>query len=195
MFPSSISSALSYSSIVKAQASHVYSYTHGFKGFAAKLTERQASEMASKSFSFSSCLPPLLAFQLKISPLSVLSSRVLIMEVKNFVIWKSLTAMPGVVSVFPNSKRRLHTTHSWDFMGLEGEEAMEIPGYSTKNQENVIIGFIDTGQHSFNSLSTSILVFFSIFLSLMVIFPPGLPKHLSLGCHKDFLAHTRLLLK
>lgn len=53
-----------------------------------------------------------------------------------------------MVSVFPNSKRRLHTTHSWDFMGLVGEETMEIPGYSTKNQVNVIVGFIDTGQNS-----------------------------------------------
>lgn len=53
--------------------------------------------------------------------------------------------MPGVVSVFPNVKRKLHTTHSWDFMGLSSEETMEIPGYSTKNQVNVIIGFIDTG--------------------------------------------------
>ncbi|KAK6154059.1 hypothetical protein DH2020_013698 [Rehmannia glutinosa] len=53
--------------------------------------------------------------------------------------------MPGVVSVFPNTRRSLHTTHSWDFMGLLGEETMEIPGYSTKNQVNVIIGFIDTG--------------------------------------------------
>ncbi|PIA26305.1 hypothetical protein AQUCO_09500044v1 [Aquilegia coerulea] len=53
--------------------------------------------------------------------------------------------MPGVVSVFPNAKRRLHTTHSWDFMGLATDEQMEIPGYSTKNQQNVIIGFIDTG--------------------------------------------------
>ncbi|KAF8406762.1 hypothetical protein HHK36_008854 [Tetracentron sinense] len=88
-------------SIEQAQASHVYSYRHGFRGFAAKLTEDQASEMAT---------------------------------------------MPGVVSVFPNSNRRLHTTHSWDFMGLVGDEAMEIPGYSTKNQDNVIIGFIDTGE-------------------------------------------------
>ncbi|XP_028110697.1 cucumisin-like [Camellia sinensis] len=53
--------------------------------------------------------------------------------------------MPGVVSVFPNNRRRLHTTHSWDFMGLLGEETMEIPGYSTKNQVNVVIGFIDIG--------------------------------------------------
>ncbi|KAL5731532.1 hypothetical protein ACHQM5_004253 [Ranunculus cassubicifolius] len=86
--------------VEQAQASHVCSYTHGFTGFAAKLTEEQALEM---------------------------------------------TKMDGVVSVFPNEKRKLHTTHSWDFMGLVNDEQMEIPGYSTKNQENVIIAFIDTG--------------------------------------------------
>ncbi|KAK9227843.1 hypothetical protein WN944_020787 [Citrus x changshan-huyou] len=87
-------------SMEQAQASHVYSYKHGFRGFAAKLTDQQASQIAQ---------------------------------------------MPGVVSVFPNMKRRLHTTHSWDFMGLMGEESMEIPGFSTKNQVNIIVGFIDTG--------------------------------------------------
>ncbi|KAL6959771.1 hypothetical protein U1Q18_039926 [Sarracenia purpurea var. burkii] len=56
-----------------------------------------------------------------------------------------MAKMPGVVSVFPNNRRKLHTTHSWDFMGLLGEEAMEIPGFSTKNQVNVVVGFIDTG--------------------------------------------------
>lgn len=86
--------------VEQAKASHVYSYRHGFRGFAAWLTEEQASQVAE---------------------------------------------MPGVVSVFPNTRRSLHTTHSWDFMGLLGEETMEIPGYSTKNQVNVIIGFIDTG--------------------------------------------------
>lgn len=66
--------------------------------------------------------------------------------------------MPGVVSVLPNLKRKLHTTHSWDFIRLHTNEGMEIPGYSTKNQENVIIGFIDTG-------TTSLLCFlnFSFF--------------------------------
>lgn len=54
--------------------------------------------------------------------------------------------MPGVVSVFPNMKRSLHTTHSWDFMGLVSDEDMEISGLSTKNQEDVIIGVIDTGR-------------------------------------------------
>jgi len=58
--------------------------------------------------------------------------------------------MPGVVSVFPNSKRKLHTTHSWDFMGLLDDETMENMGYSNKNQANVIVGFIDTGRKSYS---------------------------------------------
>ncbi|KAE9607846.1 putative tripeptidyl-peptidase II [Lupinus albus] len=84
----------------KAQASHVYSYMHGFRGFAAKLTDEQASK---------------------------------------------ISKMEGVVSVFPNCKRKLHTTHSWDFMGLMDDQTMETLGYSIRNQENIIIGFIDTG--------------------------------------------------
>ncbi|XP_028051795.1 3-methyl-2-oxobutanoate hydroxymethyltransferase 2, mitochondrial-like [Camellia sinensis] len=36
-------------SVEQARASHVYSYRHGFRGFAAKLTEDQASEIASMS--------------------------------------------------------------------------------------------------------------------------------------------------
>ncbi|XP_054808188.1 subtilisin-like serine-protease S isoform X1 [Prosopis cineraria] len=87
-------------SINEAEASLVYSYKHGFRGFAAKLTDEQASQ---------------------------------------------ISKMPGVVSVFPNSKRRLHTTHSWDFMGLLDDETMEILGFSTRNQANIIVGFIDTG--------------------------------------------------
>ncbi|AET03515.1 putative tripeptidyl-peptidase II [Medicago truncatula] len=87
-------------SIEEAQASHIYSYRHGFRGFAAKLTDEQASK---------------------------------------------ISKMEGVVSVFPNSKRKLHTTHSWDFMGLLDDQTMETLGYSVKNQENIIIGFIDTG--------------------------------------------------
>lgn len=72
--------------------------------------------------------------------------------------------MPGVVSVFPNLKRRLHTTHSWDFMGLLGEETMEIPGYSTKNQVNIIIGFIDTGENA------------------LLVFTPQCNFHFSIQC-------------
>ncbi|CAM8892429.1 unnamed protein product [Rhodiola kirilowii] len=89
-----------HGSLEQAHESHVYSYKHAFRGFAARLSEHQASDIAK---------------------------------------------MPGVVSVFPNSKKVLHTTHSWDFMGMRGEATMEIPGHSTKYQHNVIIGFIDSG--------------------------------------------------
>ena len=33
----------------------------------------------------------------------------------------SCTAMSSVVSVFPNRKKKLHTTRSWDFMGFSQE--------------------------------------------------------------------------
>lgn len=95
-----ILSSVHSGSVEEAKAAHLYSYKHGFKGFAAKLTEDQALQIA---------------------------------------------RMEGVVSVFENTKRKLHTTHSWDFIGLGEEETMEIPGFSTTNQVNVIIGFIDTG--------------------------------------------------
>ncbi|KAI7737154.1 hypothetical protein M8C21_010341 [Ambrosia artemisiifolia] len=87
-------------SIEEAQASHLYSYKHGFRGFAARLTDDQALQ---------------------------------------------ISKMDGVVSVFENKRRNLHTTHSWDFIGLVGEETMVVQGVSTKDQVNVIIGFIDTG--------------------------------------------------
>ncbi|KAI4330442.1 hypothetical protein MLD38_028732 [Melastoma candidum] len=87
-------------SLEEAKAAHVYSYRHSFRGFAARLSVDQASQ---------------------------------------------ISKMPGVVSVFPNTKRRLHTTHSWEFMGLAGDETAEVVGYSTRSQVNVVVGFIDTG--------------------------------------------------
>ncbi|KAL7105905.1 hypothetical protein ACP275_07G076100 [Erythranthe tilingii] len=91
-------------SVELAKSCHVYSYKHGFRGFAAELTRQQASQVAD---------------------------------------------MAGVVSVFPNNKRSIHTTHSWDFMGLDsGQTTESIPveySNSTNNQADVIIGFIDTG--------------------------------------------------
>uniref|UniRef100_A0A0E0LDM9 Subtilisin-like protease n=1 Tax=Oryza punctata TaxID=4537 RepID=A0A0E0LDM9_ORYPU len=88
-------------SMEKAKASHVYTYSNGFQGFAAKLNKQQAMKLAD---------------------------------------------MPGVISVFPNTKRSLHTTHSWDFMGLSVNAMAEVPELSSKNQENIIIGFIDTAR-------------------------------------------------
>ena len=47
--------------------------------------------------------------------------------------------MEGVVSVFPNSKKQLHTTRSWDFLGFPQEVNR------TTTESDLIIGVFDTG--------------------------------------------------
>ncbi|XP_074358073.1 cucumisin-like [Apium graveolens] len=50
-----------------------------------------------------------------------------------------LTAAKGVVSVFPNRKLQLHTTRSWDFLGVPRSDPLKPTGGS------VIVGMLDTG--------------------------------------------------
>lgn len=61
---------------------------------------------------------------------------------------------PKVVSVFSNKGRKLHTTRSWEFLGLE--QNGEVPSDSIWNKarygEDTIIGNLDTGE----SLSASL---------------------------------------
>ncbi|XP_004296128.1 PREDICTED: subtilisin-like protease-like [Fragaria vesca subsp. vesca] len=55
---------------------------------------------------------------------------------------------PNVVSVLPNRKVELHTTHSWEFMELEDKAGVPRPGSLWKKAkfgENIIIGNLDTG--------------------------------------------------
>ncbi|KAL8241065.1 hypothetical protein R6Q59_014420 [Mikania micrantha] len=47
--------------------------------------------------------------------------------------------MEGVVSVFPNRKKQLHTTRSWDFMGFP-QDVKRAP-----LESDVIVGMLDTG--------------------------------------------------
>ncbi|KAF6166039.1 hypothetical protein GIB67_012936 [Kingdonia uniflora] len=51
-----------------------------------------------------------------------------------------LKNMEGVVSVFPSMKKKLHTSRSWDFLGM--------PALGKRNhkvQSNMIVGLLDTG--------------------------------------------------
>eukprot|EP00261_Vitis_vinifera_P025626 XP_010658504.2 PREDICTED: cucumisin [Vitis vinifera] len=52
---------------------------------------------------------------------------------------KRLSAMKGVVSVFPNEKKQLLTTRSWDFMGF--------PQKATRNttESDIVVGVLDSG--------------------------------------------------
>ncbi|XP_031286386.1 subtilisin-like protease SBT4.3 isoform X2 [Pistacia vera] len=53
---------------------------------------------------------------------------------------QKLASMKGVVSVFPSTTLQLHTTRSWDFIGL-GDSAKRNPSV----ESDVIIGVLDTG--------------------------------------------------
>lgn len=53
---------------------------------------------------------------------------------------------PNVVSIFLNKKHKLHTTHSWDFLGLERHgEFPEASLWRRSSGEDIIIGNLDTG--------------------------------------------------
>ncbi|KAL0550253.1 hypothetical protein IC582_014759 [Cucumis melo] len=59
----------------------------------------------------------------------------------------ALARNPNVVSIFENQKRKLHTTRSWSFLGMESDEG--IPPNSiwkaARFGEDTIIGNLDTG--------------------------------------------------
>ncbi|KAJ7960184.1 putative Cucumisin [Quillaja saponaria] len=52
---------------------------------------------------------------------------------------QKLSGMEHIVSVFPNEKRQLHTTRSWDFMGFSKHVKR------TTFESDIIIGMLDTG--------------------------------------------------
>ncbi|PPD69037.1 hypothetical protein GOBAR_DD34082 [Gossypium barbadense] len=52
---------------------------------------------------------------------------------------RKMAGMNGVVSVFPNEKKILHTTRSWDFMGFSQQVRR------ATSESDVIIGVLDTG--------------------------------------------------
>lgn len=54
---------------------------------------------------------------------------------------------PDVVSIFPNKRRKLHTTRSWGFMGLEDDGVIRLSSIWEKARfgEDTIIGNLDTG--------------------------------------------------
>ncbi|KAI5385109.1 hypothetical protein KIW84_071921 [Lathyrus oleraceus] len=82
-----------------AKTSLLYSYKHGFSGFAARMTKSQAEDIAK---------------------------------------------FPEVVSVIPNGIHKLHTTRSWDFIGVHHSSA-EIVFDESNSGGGTIIGVIDTG--------------------------------------------------
>jgi hypothetical protein len=51
-----------------------------------------------------------------------------------------LSGMNGVVNIFKNGHRELHTTRSWDFIGLN-----KMVRRNLKMERDIIVGLLDTG--------------------------------------------------
>jgi hypothetical protein len=69
-----------------------------------------------------------------------------------FAIYNVLLEYPGVVSVKPNTYHQVHTTRSWDFLGISyGRQQPSLSVSSSrllrkaKHGEDVIVGVIGTG--------------------------------------------------
>ncbi|CAA6672406.1 unnamed protein product [Spirodela intermedia] len=58
-----------------------------------------------------------------------------------------ISKSPGIMAVFPNKKHELHTTRSWEFLGLENEGTVYEDSIWRKARlgEDTIIGNLDTG--------------------------------------------------
>ncbi|KAI4373722.1 hypothetical protein MLD38_011812 [Melastoma candidum] len=58
---------------------------------------------------------------------------------------RALAEMEGVVSVFESRMLELHTTRSWDFMGLRLDHDAAVPNFPSIYGDDVIVGILDTG--------------------------------------------------
>ncbi|KAL4605814.1 hypothetical protein ACB092_09G056900 [Castanea dentata] len=54
---------------------------------------------------------------------------------------QSLSADKRVVSVFPNTVRKLHTTRTWDFLGM----SETLSQANAKRESGIVVGLLDTG--------------------------------------------------
>ncbi|KAI0493067.1 hypothetical protein KFK09_027343 [Dendrobium nobile] len=105
----------------------LYSYWHSFSGFAASLNSTQASKMASK--------------KLKIKYYYTV---ILLLSYKRINQLKTFAEMKEVISIFRSKTLKLHTTRSWDFMGLPLFNTETTP-MQLEHGDDVVIGIFDTG--------------------------------------------------
>lgn len=119
-----------------AQDAIFYSYTRHINGFAATLEDEVAAQIASeKLFPCYSVFPLFLyLYHFELGIIGLYS-------------WSN-AEHPRVVSVFLNQGRKLHTTHSWSFLGLEQNGAVASNSIWRKARygEDTIIGNLDTGE-------------------------------------------------
>lgn len=108
-----------------ARESMIYSYKHGFSGFAAHLTSSQAKKLSGsldirKKHYNNSILWPLLS-------------------------WLIIAEHPDVVQVTRDSYYEPQTTRTYDFLGLSQSNPEGLL-LQARMGEDIIIGFVDSGK-------------------------------------------------
>lgn len=103
----------------------IYSYGRSLNGFAARLLPHEANKLASSSFKIGEIFN-LLKNNLKKKFMFIISKNA---EEK------------GVVSVFASRRRKLHTTRSWDFLGVSETESRR----NAAAESGIIVGLLDSG--------------------------------------------------
>ena len=111
-----------------AQQSKIYSYTKSFNAFAANLLPQEVQRLQGAHYKLHVTHRFFFFF------LGSLSYVIYI------YIYACITENENVVSVFPSKMQKLHTTRSWDFLGM--------PQLVKRNHQieiNIIVGVLDTG--------------------------------------------------
>lgn len=130
-----------------AKESIVYSYTESFNAFAAKLSNDEAQKLQRES-----CLISVLYIYIISSCLGLKLINLKLLKLANY----KCLGMDRVLSVFPNRYHQLHTTRSWDFIGLPQTARRNL-----KIESDIVVGLMDTGSKNF---------FFSFFLHFFAIY-------------------------
>lgn len=138
-----------FNSNERAQEAIFYSYNRNINGFAAILDEEEAAQISSKN---SNLILSIEMYRLQCCWKSILELLFylqfpLFFSVSHNGFAYAIAEDPNVLSVFPNRGRKLHTTRSWDFLGLEENGEVRRGSIWKKAQfgANTIIGNLDTG--------------------------------------------------
>lgn len=122
----------------------LYSYKRSFSGFSAMLNSTQATTLAGNLLS---------------SFLSFLVKFVFVDEQIRYVRILKFAEMDGVISVFRSRMVELHTTRSWDFLGLNlASHNSEANPLQLAYGHDIIVAVLDSG------LQTELMCAFSSIL-------------------------------
>ena len=126
--------------VEEARSSLIYSYKHSINGFAALLTPEEASQLSGKQ-----------KHHMSLFPIINLSFWYIYLILKQWF-W---TELEEVVSVYQSNPKKysLHTTRSWEFLGLDTKPKYPWSGgdllSKAKYGEEVIVGVLDSGTYQF----------------------------------------------